>query len=140
MSVALFLTADERKKFNALPEALRSSLTGSIEDESPEIQESAEVVSARAEAIRSSLSSTDALALKGIFDRLQQEGIDTLAQDTIPPHLFQKVLLVIGVSGLSVFLEAAIAEAKDGNDLLVAADISDIRHQLIMTNSLLASV
>ncbi len=140
MTSILYLTAQEKGLFDALPEGVRSSWKGAIEAEKSTAFETPEDIARRVEIVREGLSPTDKLALTALMDRMNADGIDALDEDSVPPHLFTKVLLVIGASGLSVFLQETISSAADAEDLQAAADISDSRHQILMTNSAVASV
>lgn len=122
----LYLTKGELKLWQKLPARLKKVWGGRVEEEKGTAYETGEHLKKRYEALAESKDKETMAVMRHL--RVQK----TL--DGLRPELLSTVLLLLGASGISLFLQQFIVNAKTLSDLSDIASLSAARHVFLETN------
>jgi hypothetical protein len=122
MNNTLFLTADERTLFQALPEALRDGWA--VENVAELKMESPEDLEMRKEMFQVEMAKpTKTKQLENLADIAAGKA-------EMPPEFFLNVLFTMGVAGMTENLKVILEHAKNDTDVQGAALLSQLRQSL----------
>lgn len=134
MAHPLYLLANEKRAFTALPEALQRATV--VEDESLTFSDTKERRAIRMRNLKLSHSALKKIQRQSKQNKLTQKDMTTIVDTTDLSGLSEKDIIelafVWGPDFFSVMIVAALANAKTAEDIENAAGLSDMRHGLLM--------
>jgi hypothetical protein len=136
MATALYLTSDEQKMFEALPEKLREGWE--MKSESGGFQDSEQRRGIRAGLMR--LKSEDMQSVKHALLVAQTEdaflrAVDAIDFQSIPEGDLAELLFAVGPSGLTHVIDQMLTQASSDDDIFLIASLSVARHELMTSFS-----
>ncbi|MFA5800023.1 MAG: hypothetical protein WC840_03635 [Candidatus Peribacteraceae bacterium] len=127
---SLYLTAEEKKLFDALPETLREGWKV-VEEERGTYESDDELLLRRKMA-----SFKDFPQVTMLVDRLQKgDKPETLSLEGIPESILSELCFTIGARGLSVLTGRLLLDAKTDADMEGLVGLSQFRHEMLLTNA-----
>ncbi|MBI2636383.1 hypothetical protein HYW84_03620 [Candidatus Peregrinibacteria bacterium] len=134
--MTIYLTKAERKLYDRLPVSMKKAWGGKVEEETGTAWETNEELIERADYLRSQLPPRLGLALEHMVSKAGKEGLDAVGVDDFPSEVLTKALLVLGAVGLTAVIHRTLIDAKNTKDLSAVASLSEVRHQILISNSL----
>lgn len=132
MQTPLYLTADERKLFDGLSEALKDGWK--VEKEMQNSYESEKVLSMRARMAARESADVSHFFKKWDEAKGAANGLPKLSNEQMLEFFF-----TLGATGISVFIDALLREMKTDDDIQGVAHLSFLRHRLLAINAATAS-
>lgn len=134
--MTLYLTKTERALYNKLPASVKKVWGGNVEEETGTAWETEEQLRERAEHLKKTMSPRLCSALEIMSSKVEKKGLDALSFEDIPPAVFPKAMLMLGAVGITTVIDFALQGARISDDLTSLAGLSDVRHQILLSNSL----
>lgn len=135
-TMIVYLTKQERKLYDGLPASLKKAWGGKVEEEMGTAWETDEELIERAGYLRSQLPPRLGAALEHMVSKAGNEGLDAVEISDFPFEVLSKTLLVLGAVGLTAVINRAFVGASNVDDLSAIAGLSEVRHRILMSNSL----
>ncbi len=132
----LYLTPTEHALYDTLPSRLTKAWGGEVIEETGTAWETENQLKKRADYLRKQLPPRAALAVESMFTRAGMQGLDSVQVADFPPEVLRKALLVLGAVGLTAVMNKALLGAEHADDLSAIAGLSEVRHQILLSNSL----
>ncbi len=126
----LFLTTEEQKVFQALPDKLREGWT--VEVERSTVYETNEEL-----AMRQKMSSFEEFPQVASLAKQVAEGnaLEKLSLNDVPQEVLPELCFCIGATGLSVLMSKLLGEIQSDEDLEGLMGLSLLRHEMLLSNS-----
>lgn len=126
----LYLTKAEKVTFDSLSEKLTEGWQ--TEKEEGDAYESDDELSLR----RKMASFKDISQVMALVDRLQKgEKLETLSLQDIPEAVLPELCFTIGARGLGVLMGLLLPEVKADADIEGLVGLSQLRHEMLLTNA-----
>ncbi len=130
MASPLYLTADEKKLFAALPKNLQEGWQ--VEEEKGTMYESVRQI-----AMRYQMADFSAYpGLKKIGETMKKGGdISSFSLDDIPAEALKELYFTMGARGVKSLILTFLTEVKNDADIEALSVLSIVRHKLLELNS-----
>ena len=130
MIKSLYLTADERKAYDALSDDLKEGWT--VEEEGLDCYESDRQLRMRAHMADFSMYPE----VESIVNQVTGDGEPApVSLDGISPDVQKELYFMIGARGVKILVTLLFKELKNDDDIEALAFLTTVRHELLETNS-----
>ncbi|OIO55353.1 hypothetical protein AUJ46_01520 [Candidatus Peregrinibacteria bacterium CG1_02_54_53] len=126
----LFLTTEEQKVFQALPDKLREGWT--MEVERLTAYETVEEL-----AMRQKMASFDEFPQIALLAKQVSEGsaLEKLSLHDVPQEVLPELCFTIGATGLTVLMAKLLSVMQNDEDLEGLMGLSLLRHEMLLSNA-----
>ena len=130
MHMVVYLTAEERAAFDALPADIREGWD--VQEETLDCYESYAQLQ-----MRYNLADFDMYPdMKNWAEKIQNgEGIDGFSVDHIDPVAQNELFFVMGARGMKTLIDTVLGDISDDEDVRALSELSTVRHKLLEINS-----
>src|SRR3989344_4899448 len=123
-----YLTKNEQKLFLELPAALREGWD--VKEETFTCYESLEQVATRMYLVDFTLHPN----MKSIVERVKKNDFASITPEEIPSDMQMQLYFVMGARGVRSLMQTLMPEARNDEDLLALAFLSQVRQRLLNVN------